>query len=161
VKTGVYKGGRVEILDGLAPGDHVVTRGHTALIDGSVVAVRSAGGSAAPPDVARGTAPAPPPRRARQDAPPHLPLPPPRATWEAGRGGRGGWVEGPARVGRALVPADGVPERHGDRHARGCEPGSDGGGRHRRPRGEPEHDRRRARAALDVTDRCLPDLRRV
>jgi len=59
VKTGVYKGGRVEIVEGLAPGDHVVTRGHTALVDGAVVLVRNADGSAGAPDVASGAAPAP------------------------------------------------------------------------------------------------------
>jgi len=63
VKTGVYKGGRVEILDGLVNGDRVVTRGHTALVDGSIVAVRNADGSTAPPDVASGTAPAAAPER--------------------------------------------------------------------------------------------------
>jgi len=59
VKTGVYKGGRVEIVEGLAQGDHVVTRGHTALVDGAVVLVRNADGSAGAPDVASGAAPAP------------------------------------------------------------------------------------------------------
>ena len=56
VKTGVYKGGKVEILEGLANGDHVVTRGHTALVDGAVVAVRNADGSVSEPDVASGAA---------------------------------------------------------------------------------------------------------
>ena len=64
VHTGVYKDGRVEVVSGLAPGDHVVTRGHTALIDGSVVAVRNADGSVSEPDVASGGAAAPTPQKA-------------------------------------------------------------------------------------------------
>ena len=64
VHTGVYRGGKVEILDGLAAGDRVVTRGHTALIDGSVVAVRNPDGSVSQPDVAVGAAP---PRQPKQD----------------------------------------------------------------------------------------------
>jgi membrane fusion protein, multidrug efflux system len=54
VKTGVHKNDRVEILDGLAAGDKVVTRGHVALIDGSAVLVRNADGTASEPDVASG-----------------------------------------------------------------------------------------------------------
>ena len=60
VKTGVHKGGKVEIVEGLANGDKVVTRGHTALVDGAVVAVRNADGSVTEPDVASGA----PPKRA-------------------------------------------------------------------------------------------------
>jgi membrane fusion protein (multidrug efflux system) len=63
VHTGVYKEGRVEIVSGLEPGDRVVTRGHTALVDGVVVAVRSADGSVVEPDVASGVEP-PPPKQA-------------------------------------------------------------------------------------------------
>jgi len=63
VHTGVYRGGKVEILDGLAAGDRVVTRGHTALVDGAVVAVRNADGTISQPDVAAGA----PPREPRQD----------------------------------------------------------------------------------------------
>jgi len=64
VHTGVYKDGRVEIVQGLAPGDRVVTRGHTALIDGAVVAVRNADGSVQEPDVASGAPRAPEPKQA-------------------------------------------------------------------------------------------------
>lgn len=64
VHTGVYKNGRVEILSGLDAGDRVVTRGHTALIDGSVVAVRNADGTVSEPDVASGAAAAPAPQKA-------------------------------------------------------------------------------------------------
>lgn len=59
IRTGVMKDGRVEVLSGLSSGDRVVTRGHTGLIDGSVVSVRSADGSPAP-DVASGGADAAP-----------------------------------------------------------------------------------------------------
>jgi len=62
VHTGVYKDGRVEIVEGLSPGDRVVTRGHTELVDGSVVAVRNADGSLQEPDVASGAAAAPEPK---------------------------------------------------------------------------------------------------
>ncbi len=54
VKTGVSKDGRTEIVEGLAPGDRIVIRGHTALADGSVVAVRGADGKPLEPDVASG-----------------------------------------------------------------------------------------------------------
>jgi membrane fusion protein (multidrug efflux system) len=54
VKTGVIKDGQVEIVEGLAAGDKVVVRGHTALVDGSVVAVRGTDGTALEPDVASG-----------------------------------------------------------------------------------------------------------
>ncbi|HXZ84638.1 MAG TPA: efflux RND transporter periplasmic adaptor subunit [Myxococcota bacterium] len=63
IHTGVYRGGKVEVLDGLVSGDHVVTRGHTELVDGSVVAVRNADGSITQPDVAAGA----PPRAPKQD----------------------------------------------------------------------------------------------
>jgi membrane fusion protein (multidrug efflux system) len=52
VKTGVFKDGRVEIVDGVSSGDKIVTRGHTALVDGALVVVREADGSALDPDVA-------------------------------------------------------------------------------------------------------------
>jgi membrane fusion protein (multidrug efflux system) len=54
VKTGVFKDGRVEIVEGLSPGDKVVVRGHTALVDGSVITVRGTDGKAVEPDVASG-----------------------------------------------------------------------------------------------------------
>jgi len=52
VKTGVFKDGRVEIVDGVSSGDKIVTRGHTALVDGALVVVREPDGSALDPDVA-------------------------------------------------------------------------------------------------------------
>jgi membrane fusion protein (multidrug efflux system) len=64
VRPGIYKDGRVEILEGLAPGDRVVTRGHTALVDGVVVAVRNPDGTVSEPDVASGATPAPEPKKA-------------------------------------------------------------------------------------------------
>ena len=64
VRTGVYRNGRVEILEGLAPGDRVVTRGHVALIDGSLVAVRNADGTVTEPDVASGAGAPPTPKQA-------------------------------------------------------------------------------------------------
>ncbi len=64
VKPGLYKGGRVEILDGLAAGDRVVTRGHVALVDGQAVAVRNTDGGTIEPDVASGAAAATPPQKA-------------------------------------------------------------------------------------------------
>jgi membrane fusion protein (multidrug efflux system) len=64
VHTGVYKDGRVEVIEGLAPGDHVVTRGHIGLVDGSVVAVRNADGTVSEPDVASGAAAEPEPKKA-------------------------------------------------------------------------------------------------
>jgi membrane fusion protein (multidrug efflux system) len=45
VTTGVYRDGWVEISEGLSPGDVVVVRGHSRLVDGSVVEVREADGS--------------------------------------------------------------------------------------------------------------------
>jgi membrane fusion protein (multidrug efflux system) len=47
VKTGRFHEGSVEILEGVAPGDVVVTRGHTGLVDGSTVRV-VAGPASAP-----------------------------------------------------------------------------------------------------------------
>jgi len=64
IHTGVYKDGRVEVLSGLEAGDKVVTRGHTALVDGVVVAVRNADGSVSEPDVASGAEAAPVPKQA-------------------------------------------------------------------------------------------------
>jgi membrane fusion protein, multidrug efflux system len=58
VKTGVHKNGRVEVTEGLSNGDKVVTRGHTALVDGAIVAIRNADGSISEPDVASGVQPA-------------------------------------------------------------------------------------------------------
>ncbi len=55
VETGAHLDGAVEVLQGLAPEDRVVTRGHTDISDGVRVAVRSADGadptavSSAPP----------------------------------------------------------------------------------------------------------------
>jgi len=54
VKSGVFKDGRIEIVEGLSPGDKIVIRGHTALVDGSVIAVRGTDGKAIEPDVAAG-----------------------------------------------------------------------------------------------------------
>lgn len=45
VETGVVRAGHVEIRSGLAPGDRVARRGHTDLIDGSLVAPRKRDGS--------------------------------------------------------------------------------------------------------------------
>jgi RND family efflux transporter MFP subunit len=42
LRTGSYQGGRVEVLDGLAPGDRIVVKGHAALHDGEVVRVYGA-----------------------------------------------------------------------------------------------------------------------
>ncbi|MBW2275819.1 MAG: efflux RND transporter periplasmic adaptor subunit [Deltaproteobacteria bacterium] len=46
VQLGVHRDGLVEIRAGLAAGDQVVIRGQTSLIDGSVVSLRNADGSA-------------------------------------------------------------------------------------------------------------------
>jgi membrane fusion protein (multidrug efflux system) len=59
VRTGAFKDGRVEIVEGLSPGDKIVTRGHTALVDGALVTVRGPDGSALDPDVASGRAKTP------------------------------------------------------------------------------------------------------
>jgi membrane fusion protein (multidrug efflux system) len=52
IKTGVVKDGRIEVVEGLAPGDKVVIRGHMALVDGAVVTVRGTDGKPIEPDVA-------------------------------------------------------------------------------------------------------------
>ena len=46
IETGVHDGGSVEVVRGLAAGDRVVTRGHTALVDGARVEVRNPDGTA-------------------------------------------------------------------------------------------------------------------
>jgi membrane fusion protein (multidrug efflux system) len=55
VKVGLREYGSVEIVEGLAPGDMVITSGHQKVQDGSAVTVlmpeRSAPSRAAPPDV--------------------------------------------------------------------------------------------------------------
>ena len=45
VETGVHRDGQVEILGGLAPTDHVITRGHAALGDGELVSPRDLDGT--------------------------------------------------------------------------------------------------------------------
>jgi len=45
VKTGIYRDGRVEIVEGLDAGDRVVIRGQADLINGSVVSVRNQDGT--------------------------------------------------------------------------------------------------------------------
>ena len=45
VETGLHQGVRIEVVSGLAPGDEVVTRGHTALADGVLVSRRNPDGS--------------------------------------------------------------------------------------------------------------------
>lgn len=47
ISTGMHDGGAVEVLGGLTAGDRVVTRGHTALVDGAKVEVRERDGAAA------------------------------------------------------------------------------------------------------------------
>jgi membrane fusion protein (multidrug efflux system) len=49
VRTGTFREGWVEIREGLAAGDSVVSRGHADLIDGSVIVPRNADGSLAEP----------------------------------------------------------------------------------------------------------------
>jgi membrane fusion protein, multidrug efflux system len=44
VKTGLQRDGRVEILEGVAPGDEVIVRGHAALVDGTPISRQSTGG---------------------------------------------------------------------------------------------------------------------
>jgi len=56
VETGVVRAGHVEIRAGLEPGDRVARRGHTDLIDGSLVAPRHRDGSPAPDAVPATTA---------------------------------------------------------------------------------------------------------
>jgi membrane fusion protein (multidrug efflux system) len=45
VRTGIYRGGEVEIIEGLDPGDWVVTRGHASLLDGALVRPRTLDGA--------------------------------------------------------------------------------------------------------------------
>ena len=59
ITTGQQKDGRLEVLTGLGPGEKIVARGHTALVDGALVSVRDSGGTVIEPDVARGAEPAP------------------------------------------------------------------------------------------------------
>jgi len=47
IKTGVMRDGRVEVSEGLAPGDRVVVRGQDQLVDGSPVSLRDAQGATA------------------------------------------------------------------------------------------------------------------
>ena len=54
VNLGVYRSGLVEITDGLSPGDTVVIRGQAELINGSVVSLRNADGSAVAMEGPRG-----------------------------------------------------------------------------------------------------------
>jgi membrane fusion protein (multidrug efflux system) len=49
--TGLYQGGYVEVIEGLEIGDLVVVRGHMALVDGAVVALRRRDGSPDGPQV--------------------------------------------------------------------------------------------------------------
>ena len=57
VELGVFRSGQVEVVSGLDARDHIVTRGHTSLVDGSMVMVRNIDGSQArQPNVARGPA---------------------------------------------------------------------------------------------------------
>jgi membrane fusion protein (multidrug efflux system) len=53
VTTGAWRGGSVEILEGVRAGDEVVTRGHTGLVDGAVVRVPEARTSADESGIAR------------------------------------------------------------------------------------------------------------
>lgn len=52
IRTGVRRAGTVEVLEGLAPGDTVVTAGQLKLRDGAQVAVGGPGGKPAAPPVA-------------------------------------------------------------------------------------------------------------
>ena len=45
IETGAHDAGSLEVMRGLAPGDRVVTRGHTALINGARVQIRNTDGS--------------------------------------------------------------------------------------------------------------------
>ena len=55
VELGVFRNGQVEVVSGLDARDHIVTRGHTSLVDGSTVMVRNIDGSPArQPNVATG-----------------------------------------------------------------------------------------------------------
>jgi len=57
MRPGIYRDGWVEVVDGVVAGERVVVRGQSRLIDGSVVDLRDADGSAA--SVPTATAPAP------------------------------------------------------------------------------------------------------
>ena len=46
IRTGVYRKGLVEVVDGLDPGDFIVSKGHGSLHDGEVVRVHGDGGPA-------------------------------------------------------------------------------------------------------------------
>ncbi len=54
IELGAFREGQVEVRAGLGPTDLVVTRGHTALMDGSVVSIRNTDGSLPTPSVAAG-----------------------------------------------------------------------------------------------------------
>ncbi|MEE8508752.1 MAG: efflux transporter periplasmic adaptor subunit, partial [Myxococcota bacterium] len=45
IQTGVHRDGEVEVVEGLAPGDWVVIRGHYSLVDGVVVQPQGRDGS--------------------------------------------------------------------------------------------------------------------
>jgi membrane fusion protein (multidrug efflux system) len=55
IVTGLHQGGAVEVVQGLAGGELVVTRGHQELIDGELVAPRNPDGSPATPRLAGGS----------------------------------------------------------------------------------------------------------
>ena len=54
VKIGIHRDGQIELLDGIAPGDVVIVRGHTVLANGSRVSVRNEDGTPRLPTVASG-----------------------------------------------------------------------------------------------------------
>jgi membrane fusion protein (multidrug efflux system) len=54
IEAGVHVDGTLEVVSGLAGGDLIVRRGHTRLIDGSLVAMRNPDGSSVTPPVAEG-----------------------------------------------------------------------------------------------------------
>jgi membrane fusion protein (multidrug efflux system) len=56
IEAGVHIDGTIEVVSGLAGGDLIVRRGHTRLIDGSLVAARNPDGSSVTPQVAEGQA---------------------------------------------------------------------------------------------------------
>jgi membrane fusion protein, multidrug efflux system len=62
VRTGAYRDGRVEIAEGVAAGERVVTRGHADLLDGAHVSVKQA---SAPPAPSTEVSSAPAPFEAR------------------------------------------------------------------------------------------------
>ncbi len=70
VRTGVIREGWVEIVEGLAPGDAVVARGHGDLVDGSVVVRRNPDGTLATEGATDGATPveAPPAVAQRGDS---------------------------------------------------------------------------------------------